>query len=72
MARTIDWIVFETGANIGAFHLVGFGLGAHQVAVAGRNVQSGRIPYITGENLLFLFTLQKSKISYFDGLFIRD
>ncbi|XP_026328873.1 endothelial lipase-like [Hyposmocoma kahamanoa] len=47
VARTIDWIVFETGANIGGFHLVGFSLGAHQVAVAGRNVQSGQIPYIT-------------------------
>ncbi|XP_026318982.1 lipase member H-like [Hyposmocoma kahamanoa] len=48
MARAIDWIVGETGTNIANFHLVGFSLGAHMAGVAGRNVQSGRIPYLTG------------------------
>lgn len=52
MARTMDWIIGQTGTNIGNFHLVGFSLGAHMAGVAARNVRSGRIPYLTGEDSL--------------------
>ncbi|KAI5643784.1 lipase domain-containing protein [Phthorimaea operculella] len=47
LARAIDWICQMTGASPNRFHLVGFSLGAHLVGVAGRNVQTGRIAYIT-------------------------
>ncbi|KAJ2947113.1 hypothetical protein O0L34_g16466 [Tuta absoluta] len=48
LAQAIDWICQLTGSSPARFHLVGFSLGAHLAAVAGRNVQSGRIAYITG------------------------
>lgn len=54
MACAIDWIISASGASISGFHLVGFSLGAHMIGVAGRNVRSGRIPYITGEDSFLL------------------
>lgn len=50
VARAIDWIISDTGVTTSHFHLVGFSLGAHMIGVAGRNVRSGLLPYLTGED----------------------
>lgn len=48
VARFIRWLNQETGSNLAQYHLIGHGLGGHQVGVVGRNLQR-RVPYITGE-----------------------
>ena len=44
----IDFLIKNTGIDIGLFHLIGHSAGAHLVGGAGALVTSGRIPRITG------------------------
>lgn len=48
LAEFIDLLVASQRVIYGRLHLVGFGLGAHVVGVAGRNV-NGTIARITGK-----------------------
>lgn len=48
MASFVNWLV-ELGTPLSNFHLLGHSLGAHVVGIAGRNIESGKIPYISGK-----------------------
>lgn len=48
VSRFTDWLVKE-GANLENFHCVGHSLGAHILGIAAREINTGKVPYITGK-----------------------
>ena len=47
LGALVDFLV-DQGADVKSFHLMGFSMGAHVVAVAGWAVTRGKIPRISG------------------------
>ena len=66
----IDFLVANTGAPFSSIHLIGHSLGAHVVGGAGAAVTLGRIPRITGKQLIRLgiVKLNKKLFDNFIGL----
>jgi len=50
IARLIDLLVIERGANISSFHIIGHSLGAHTAGYAASFTKTGRISRVTGNN----------------------
>lgn len=49
IARFIDYLV-KNGLNLADLYVIGMSLGAHIAGYVGKNVKSGKLPRITGNN----------------------
>ena len=48
IAELIDFLVAQTGAKLGDFHLIGHSLGGHVAGFAGSSTTTGKVARITG------------------------